>query len=81
MRERCPGQDTRYMRPEDVHETPCPTCGGKVEFFRDDLSRKCPDCGTRFRNPKLDLRCAKWCPFAKECIDYAPDDESAGPVP
>ena len=71
---RCPGQDSRYWKPGDVHEAPCPGCGRPVEFFKDDLSRKCPACGTRFRNPRRDLGCAKWCPYASECVDF---EESA----
>lgn len=53
---------------------PCPRCGAEVELFKDDRSRKCPRCGTRFRNPHIDLGCAKWCPFAAECIDYRGDE-------
>ena len=75
MSERCPGQDLRHLKPEDVYEATCPACGSRVEFFRDDRSRKCPGCGARFRNPRLDLRCAEWCRFASECIDYAPGDD------
>ena len=78
--ERCPGQDPRYLKPSDVYEVPCPSCGARVEFFRDDRSRRCPACGTRFRNPHRDVGCAKWCPYAKECIDHddAPDKSEHG---
>ena len=81
MIERCPGQDLRYLKPDDVYEAACPACGGKVEFFKDDRSRKCPSCGARFRNPRIDLGCAKWCPYASECLDYVPQDEGDGPAP
>lgn len=74
MVERCPGQDLRYFRPEDVREVRCPACGRSVEFFKDDRSRKCPSCGARFKNPSLDIGCAKWCPYAKECLDYRPEE-------
>jgi hypothetical protein len=70
MEIRCPGQDLRYVDPEDVRECPCPGCGRRVEFFRDDVSRKCPYCGVRFKNPGLDRRCASWCAHAKECVDF-----------
>ncbi len=80
MMERCPGQDLRYLKPDDVYEAACPACGGKVEFFKDDRSRKCPSCGVRFRNPRIDLGCAKWCAFASECLDYVPQDEDDAPA-
>jgi hypothetical protein len=72
--DRCPGQDLRYLKPEDVRDERCPRCGGAVEFFKDDRSQKCRTCGTRFRNPRLDMGCAKWCPHAEECIDFDPDE-------
>jgi endogenous inhibitor of DNA gyrase (YacG/DUF329 family) len=65
---KCPGQDTRYWKPEDIFNVPCPACGKPVEFFKDDSSRKCPTCGYRFRNPRLDLGCAEWCPYAEQCL-------------
>ena len=77
MAEKCPGQDLRYLKAEDVYEVTCPSCGAKVEFFKNDKSQKCGACGTRFRNPRLDMGCAKWCPHAAECIDFAGDGQSA----
>ena len=77
MVERCPGQDMRFLKPDDVYDVECPSCGGRVEFFKDDRSRKCPACGTRFRNPKIDLGCAEWCPYASECIDYVGREEES----
>ena len=76
----CPGQDTRYWRPEDIFEIECGNCKSKVEFFKDDASRKCKKCGTKIQNPKLNMGCAQWCEHAKECLGYDPkvsDDESA----
>jgi hypothetical protein len=75
MVSKCPGQDQRFWKPEDISLMPCPRCGVMVEFFKDDSSRKCPDCGTRFKNPHLDMGCAQWCPFAKDCIDYQNAEE------
>ena len=72
---KCPGQDAREFDPGGVREHPCPKCGREVEFFPDDRSRKCPACGVRFRNPEIDLGCAAWCRFAKECVDFAPTDD------
>ena len=77
--ERCPGQDLRYLKPSDVYDVTCPACGAKVEFFKDDRSQKCAECGTRFRNPKRDLGCAKWCPHADECIDFIENEDTPTP--
>lgn len=63
----CPGQNTLFWKPEDIFETPCPVCGYSVEFFKDDVSRKCGNCGYRFPNPRLDMGCLEWCPYADKC--------------
>jgi hypothetical protein len=78
----CPGQDTRYWRPDDIFTVPCGSCGAQVEFFKDDAARRCAKCGTRVRNPRLSMGCAQWCQHAKECLGYDPreaaGDEGAG---
>lgn len=80
---KCPGQNTLFWKPEDIFETPCPVCDHPVEFFRDDVTRKCPNCGYEFKNPKLDLGCAEWCPFADKCMaamgKELPGQEESGP--
>lgn len=65
----CPGQDMRYWKPEDICEEPCSHCGGPIEFFKDDLRRRCPHCGQFTANPRNDMSCAAWCKHAKECLE------------
>jgi len=65
---RCPGQDKQFWKPEDIYYVECPKCRAKVEFWKDDVYRRCKKCGHRFRNPKLDLGCAEWCPYASLCL-------------
>ena len=65
---KCPGQDSRNWTPEDVFDVKCSSCGGDVEFFKTDVSRRCPECGHRVINPDLDLACAEWCPHAELCL-------------
>mgnify|MGYP001617465923 CR=1 FL=1 len=72
MTAKCPGQDPRFFKRDDVRDERCPSCGGPVEFFKDDRSRLCRSCGTRFKNPRLDVGCAAWCPYADKCVDYRP---------
>lgn len=65
---RCPGQDTRFWKPDDIFESPCPHCGASLEFWKDEPQRKCRGCGQFVRNPKINLGCAEWCRYAKECL-------------
>ena len=65
---RCPGQDIRFWKPEDIFEVKCPGCGKSVEFFKDEPKMKCRNCGRMVVNPKLDLGCAEWCLYAQECL-------------
>jgi hypothetical protein len=39
-----------------------------MEFFKDDLRRKCPRCRKYTVNPQNDLGCAAWCKFGPECL-------------
>ncbi len=73
----CPGQDTAFWRPGDIYEIPCSECGKEVEFFKDDATRRCCNCGKLVRNPKLNLGCAQWCEHAVECLGYDPKEVMA----
>lgn len=76
---KCPGQNTRFWKPDDVFDIVCPACDSPVEFFKDDLSRSCPSCGYHFRNPNFDLGCAAYCRYAEKCLGSLPQggDEPA----
>ena len=65
---KCPGQDQRYWKPEDIFELKCPGCGAEMEFWKDEPRRKCRGCGEQVWNPKIDLGCAKWCQYADQCL-------------
>ena len=68
----CPGQDNRYWDGSAVFEAACPECGQTVEFFKDDSSRPCGNCGHRILNPKTDFGCAAYCPYATQCLGDLP---------
>ena len=68
----CPGQDTRFWKPDDIFDIPCQACGAAVEFFKSDTRRRCPRCGKRIQNPRISLGCAQWCAHAKECLGFDP---------
>ena len=82
---RCPGQDMARWKPQDLFEVPCPSCGGRVEFFKDDARRRCPACRRAVRNPRLDAGCAEWCRHAEVCraaagqVPARPHRESSRP--
>ncbi len=64
---KCPGQDWRYWKADDISEQACPACGQTVELWKDDASRRCGRCGATVRNRRFDMGCAAGCKFAEEC--------------
>jgi hypothetical protein len=70
---KCPGQDMRFWKPGDIFDTQCPTCGRKLEFFKDEVKRKCR-CGHIVINPKLDFGCAQWCSYGEQCVGEVPEE-------
>ncbi len=71
---KCPGQDSRYWKPGAIFNAKCPKCGHDVEFFKDDTTRKCKNCGHRFLNPAMDFGCASYCKYADQCIGDLPPE-------
>lgn len=65
---KCPGQDQRFWKPDDIFEVQCPGCGAAIEFWKDEPSLKCPQCRKLVVNPRLDLGCAEWCQYGDECL-------------
>jgi len=71
---KCPGQDTRYWKPGAIFETRCSNCGGALEFFKDESTRRCKNCGQKVVNPKMDFGCAAYCKFAEQCLGEIPPE-------
>ena len=71
---KCPGQDSRYWEPGAIFEAQCPECGHAIEFFKDETSRKCKNCGNKVVNPKMDFGCASYCKFAAQCLGDLPPE-------
>lgn len=65
---KCPGQDTRFWKADDIFTVECPKCGAEIEFFKDDTRRRCAWCGHLFYNPKIELGCAEYCQYADKCV-------------
>ena len=73
---RCPGQDQRFWKLEDIFEVKCPGCGESVEFFKDEPKLKCRQCGHEVSNPRIDLGCAQWCQYAEQCLGVSTGKQS-----
>jgi putative nucleotidyltransferase with HDIG domain len=78
---RCPGQDSRFIKPQDVLEVKCGTCGGTVEFWPDELLRRCPGCGSRVSNKAFKMSCLEWCGHADECLKMIRSSREEALVP
>lgn len=65
---RCPGQDTQQWGMDAIFDVDCPKCQKPVEFFKDEMKRRCRGCNEVVFNERMDLGCAKWCPSAESCI-------------
>ena len=72
---KCPGQDQRFWKPDDIFEVQCPGCGAVIEFWKDEPSLKCPKCRKLVVNPRLDLGCAEWCQYGDECLGAVRDQQ------
>ncbi len=81
MSPRCPGQDQRYWKPEDIFDVRCPYCGSEIEFWKDEPFHICRGCEREVRNPRIDLGCAKWCAHGDQCLGHgAGGGATAAPV-
>jgi hypothetical protein len=47
-----------------------------IEFWKDDLRRRCRKCGKKVANPRLDLGCAEWCQYADRCLEAVAGGEA-----
>ncbi len=79
---KCPGQDSRFLKAQDIAEAECPKCGRAVEFWPDEFVRKCRGCGWRLANPKSSMKCLAWCQHAAQCLAAIRGEDSAtiGPL-
>ncbi|MDF1553926.1 MAG: hypothetical protein P1P84_12730 [Deferrisomatales bacterium] len=72
---KCPGQDTQMWGFDAIYDVDCPQCGAAIEFFKDQVKKRCSQCREVVFNERMDLGCAKWCPSADSCV--GPDNVAA----
>lgn len=71
---KCAGQDSRFWDFESIFTIPCPHCEEEIEFFKDDTSLTCKNCGHMVLNPKIDFGCASYCKYAAQCLGTLPPE-------
>ncbi len=64
MFNRCPGQDSRKVKAENII---CPDCGSLAEIFTDEIKVTCPGCKHSIARSKLPS-CLDWCKAAGACL-------------
>jgi len=62
-RQNCPG----FGKKLDIIIIKCPVCDTDVEFFSDELSRRCPACKKDILKDKSPS-CVDWCKSARQCV-------------
>ncbi|GAV22770.1 hypothetical protein [Carboxydothermus pertinax] len=76
---KCPGQDRSFWKIDDIFESPCPHCGEVIEFWKDDITIKCPHCKNFVTNPKFNPGCAAWCNYADKCLGTVANEIQSQP--
>ena len=63
MQNKCPG----FEKGLRVSIKKCPSCGAEVEFFSDEIRRKCPNCKKEITSESVPT-CIEWCASARQCM-------------
>jgi DNA-directed RNA polymerase subunit RPC12/RpoP len=53
----CGISNTQKWGPNSIYEIECKKCGTKVEFFKDEKKRTCPNCGEKVFNETVGEDC------------------------
>jgi hypothetical protein len=64
MFDRCPG--AAHVRTPTLTIKKCPSCGGEIEIFSNDIAVKCSKCGFTVYNDIAS--CVQSCRYARECV-------------
>jgi len=69
---KCTGNNTHEWGPEAIFEVECPSCGSPVEFFKDEITRTCPQCRQNVSNDRKDFGCSRDCSSETENRNICP---------
>jgi hypothetical protein len=58
---KCNGNNTQEWGVDAIFVIECKNCGNLVEFFKDDITRNCSECGKKVINDRDDYGCGQWC--------------------
>jgi hypothetical protein len=58
---KCTGNNTQAWGLDAIFDVKCKKCGTLVEFFKDEISHSCPQCGQTVYNDRKDFGCGQWC--------------------
>ncbi len=58
---KCMGNSTQDWGYDAIFHIECPDCGNRVEFFRDEITRNCLQCGKTVPNGRENYGCGQWC--------------------
>ena len=58
---KCCGNNTREWGADAIFDVICNHCGDPVEFFKDEITRHCPQCSATVYNDRKTYGCGQWC--------------------
>ena len=58
---KCTGNNTQEWGFDAIFDVKCQTCGYMVEFFKDEITRNCPNCKKSVLSDRKDFGCGQWC--------------------
>ena len=58
---KCTGNNWQEWGLDAIFDVKCQTCGHMVEFFKDEITRNCPECKKTVVNDRKDFGCGQWC--------------------
>ncbi len=58
---KCTGNNTQEWDADAIFNVTCMNCKNLVEFFKDEITRYCPQCSKKVFNDRKDYGCGQWC--------------------
>jgi len=58
---KCTGNNWEEWGFDAIFDIECQVCGHMVEFFKDEITRNCPNCKNTVVNDSKDYGCGQWC--------------------